>query len=41
MEKNQYICNNCESEFVIEEVYSELDVKFCPYCSELIEESDE
>jgi uncharacterized CHY-type Zn-finger protein len=30
------ICENCESEFRVEELESEYEVSFCPYCGEAL-----
>ena len=32
-EEIEIICINCESEYIIKELYTEDTVKFCPYCS--------
>lgn len=34
------ICINCESEFRVEEVYSDFQIGFCPYCGESLEMSE-
>tara|TARA_Y100001973_G_scaffold105824_1_gene180504 strand:+ start:3055 stop:3186 length:132 start_codon:yes stop_codon:yes gene_type:complete len=42
MDKNNVICNSCESEFFVEEIYTEAErISFCPYCGEYIEEQDD
>lgn len=30
------VCVNCESEYTIDEKYSEMSPSFCPYCGESI-----
>jgi rRNA maturation endonuclease Nob1 len=35
------ICKECESEFRVEEIESEYEVQFCPYCGESLDEQDD
>jgi predicted RNA-binding Zn-ribbon protein involved in translation (DUF1610 family) len=35
------ICENCESEFRVEELESEYELSYCPYCGEALGGDDE
>jgi len=36
-----HYCNDCGSEFVIQEIETEEEVTFCPYCGHELYETDE
>ena len=36
-EAQDFICNDCESEYVVKELHSDLEVSYCSYCSAVIE----
>lgn len=41
-EPQEFICNDCESEFIVKELHTDLEVTYCPYCAAVIEvEQDE
>lgn len=35
------ICVECESEFKIKELHSDLELSYCPYCGEELEIEDD
>ncbi len=41
MEKINIICLSCESEYQIKQLYSDLEVTYCPYCGEHISTEEE
>jgi len=41
MEKFNIICINCESEYQIKQLHSDLELTYCPYCGEQISLEEE
>jgi predicted RNA-binding Zn-ribbon protein involved in translation (DUF1610 family) len=40
-EEKTFTCSSCESEFSITELYSEHQIRYCPFCSDQIVEDEE